>query len=75
MYSKQEQNLILYQKAKQKITIHLILYFAIFHNFLAHICVKNIGNSRCLSAASYITFCHLIDAAIFKHSFSVIFLS
>ena len=29
MYSKQEQNLILYQKAKQKITIHLILYFAI----------------------------------------------
>ena len=27
MYSKQEQNLILYQKAKQKITIHLILYF------------------------------------------------
>lgn len=29
MYSKQEQNLILYQKAKQKITIHLIVYFAI----------------------------------------------
>ena len=27
MYSKQEQNLILYQKAKQKITVHLILYF------------------------------------------------
>ena len=27
MYSKQEENLILYQKAKHKITIHLILYF------------------------------------------------
>ena len=27
MYSKQEENLILYQKAKHKVTIHLILYF------------------------------------------------
>ena len=27
MYSKQEENLILYQKSKHKITIHLILYF------------------------------------------------
>ena len=29
MYSKQEENLILYQKSKHKITIHLILYFFI----------------------------------------------
>ena len=36
MYSKQEENLILYQKSKHKITIHLILnFFVLCVYFLA----------------------------------------
>ena len=34
MYSKQEENLILYQKSKHKITIHLIIYFLIIEDFI-----------------------------------------
>ncbi len=42
MYSKQEENLILYQKAKHKITMRFIIYFTILciYFYQWHICFQ-----------------------------------
>ena len=55
MYSKQEENLILYQKAKHKITIHLILYFIL-------LCIYFLAMSYLFSSMEFLK----VDNSAFK---------
>ena len=55
MYSKQEENLILYQKAKHKITIHLILYFIL-------LCIYFLAMSYLFSSMEFLK----VDNSVFK---------
>ena len=67
MYSKQDQNLILYQKAKQKIRIHLIVYFILLclyfigiHYAFGNIQFLNVESSQFDNGLSILTILQIV---------------